>query len=106
LARFSRLWLVYNHEDYLAKPCHFLFFFTHILITYTSWSDFFFLSSLFNHLIAFKSFNMRASTTSMILAFCAMLAVQSAPLSAENALVARGDFEYDAAYVPSTFDNT
>jgi YD repeat-containing protein len=41
---------------------------------------------------------MRASTASMILAFCAMLAVQAAPVSTDSAFVARGthDFEYDA----------
>jgi hypothetical protein len=45
---------------------------------------------------------MRASTASMILAFCAMLAVQATPSdfqydSAGNEIEQRGDFEYDAA---------
>ena len=45
---------------------------------------------------------MRASTASMILAFCAMLAVQATPSdfqydSAGNEIERRGDFEYDAA---------
>lgn len=43
---------------------------------------------------------MRSSTASMILAFCAMLAVQAAPTSVNSgsAIIARGtsDFEYDA----------
>ncbi|KUJ20946.1 uncharacterized protein LY89DRAFT_729759 [Mollisia scopiformis] len=41
---------------------------------------------------------MRASTASMILAFCAMVAVQGAPVSSDSAIVARdNNFEYDAA---------
>jgi hypothetical protein len=45
---------------------------------------------------------MRASTASMILAFCAMLAVQATPSEfqydfAGNEIERRGDFEYDAA---------
>lgn len=42
---------------------------------------------------------MRSSTASMILAFCAMLAIQAAPSSVNSgAIIARGtnDFEYDA----------
>lgn len=41
---------------------------------------------------------MRSSTASLILAFCAMVAVQAAPVSI-GSVVARGtsDFEYDAA---------
>jgi hypothetical protein len=38
---------------------------------------------------------MRSSTASIILAFCAMLAVQAAPTSGANAMVAR-DFNYDS----------
>jgi len=41
---------------------------------------------------------MRSSTASMILAFCAMVAVQAAPITVNGgtAVIARGDFEYDA----------
>jgi YD repeat-containing protein len=40
---------------------------------------------------------MRSSTASMILAFCAMLAVQSAPLNSGSAMISRSEaFTYDA----------
>jgi hypothetical protein len=71
---------------------------TYFLSYYYSWSA---LSNTFinTHQQSLNTANMRASTASMILAFCAVVAVQAAPTSINSgSVIARGtnDFEYDA----------